>query len=401
MLVERIKLLLILVVILWAHSATAQKNKSQLEKEKKENLARINEAQKTLTATKNEKKASIGELNAINRQIDVRSMLIRSINKEINILSSEVNELSIITRSLSSDLEKLKTEYAEMIYNAYKANHGYDQITFLFSAKTFNQLFLRLKYLEQYADAREVQVEQIEKVKDALNEQKSTLISKQEEQKKLLTDKIKENKSLLTLKSKQNVLIQDLNKQEKELKRELAQRIKSIKQLDKLIADIVRKEIEKSNSGKTANTIALNAEGTKLSASFEDNKNKFLWPVPSGFISEKFGKHPHPVLKGITVENHGIDIQTQEDTNVKSIFDGKVTTTAFVPGMNSVVIIQHGDYYTLYAKLKTVNVKKGQIIKAQEDIGTVFTNGNGISELQFQVWKNNIKLDPQKWLSVK
>jgi len=401
MLVGRTRFFLMLIVVLWSYSATAQKSKAQLEKEKKENLARISEAQKTLATTKNEKKASIGELNAINRQIKVRKSLIGSINQEINIISTEVNELSIVTRSLESDLERLKAEYAEMIYNAYKANNGYDQITFLFSAKTFNQLFLRLKYLEQYASAREVQVEQIGKVKDALNGQKSTLLVKEKEQKSLLNDKIKENESLLSLKSKQNVLIQDLNKQEKSLKRELAQRTKSIKQLDKLIADIVRKEIEKSNAGKTAEAIALKEAGTKLSASFEDNKNKFPWPVSSGFIAEKFGKHPHPVLKGISVENQGVDIQTQEGTSVKSIFDGKVATTAFVPGMNSVIIVQHGDYYTLYAKLKTVNVKKGQIIKAQEEIGTVFTDSNGISELQFQVWKNNVKLDPEKWLATK
>lgn len=396
--VERIRFILILAAVLCSYLAIAQKSKSQLEKEKKENMARINEAQKTLTATKNEKKASIGQLNAINRQIKARTSLIESINQEISLIGQEVDELGIITRSLESDLERLKKEYAEMIYNAYKANHGYDQITFLFSAKTFNQLFLRLKYLEQYASAREIQVDQIEKVKDALNGQKKSLISKQKEQQGLLTDKIKENKNLLGLKSEQNKLIQDLSKQEKELKRELAQHKKSIEQLDKLLADIVRKEIEKSNSDKSAKTIALNEAGTKLSASFEDNKNKFPWPVSSGFISEKFGKHPHPVLKSITVENQGIDIQTQENTNVKSIFDGKVATTAFVPGMNSVVIVQHGDYYTLYAKLKTVNVKKGQLIKAQEEIGTVFTEPNGISELQFQVWKNNVKLDPEKWL---
>ena len=98
------------------------------------------------------------------------------------------------------------------------------------------------------------------------------------------------------------------------------------------------------------------------------------------------------------VENQGVDIQTQKDAEVKSVFEGKVATTAFVPGMNSVVIIQHGDYYTLYAKLKTVNVKKGQIVRADQSVGSVFTDGAGISELQFQVWKNSTKLDPEKWL---
>ncbi|MGL1887305.1 MAG: peptidoglycan DD-metalloendopeptidase family protein [Reichenbachiella sp.] len=399
--VRHISLILVATLLLVFTNVEAQKSKTQLEKEKKENLAKINEAQKTLNATKSEKKSSLGQLKAINRQIDIRQSLINSINKEIKIIGVDVSELTMITTSLESDLEKLKQEYAEMIYNSYKANHGYNKITFLFSAKTFNQLYLRLKYLEQYADARKVQVEQIGKVRDALNDQKSTLITKKEEQSTLLEDKIKENKNLLSLKSKQNKLVQDLSKREKELKREMAERKKSVQKLDNLIANIVRKEIEKSNANKTSNTIALNEAGTKLSASFEGNKNKLPWPVSTGFVSEKFGKHPHPVLKSIMVENQGIDIQTQKDATVNVIFDGEVATTAFVPGMNSVVIVKHGDYYTLYAKLKTVNVKKGQKLLAKQNIGTVFTDGDDISELQFQVWKNNVKLDPEKWLNTK
>lgn len=383
------------------HVAVGQKSKSQLEKEKKENLLKITEAEKILTETESERKATIGQLTALNRQIEVRQALISSINQEIGLLDGEISDLSIVTDALQSDLEHLKKEYADMVYNAYKANSGYGQLMFLFSAESFNQLFRRLKYLEQYADARKVQVDQIEKVRDALNLQRGDLIGKKEEQSKLLKSKIKENESLLSLKKKQSKLIQELSKREKELRRELAERREAINKLDNLIAEIVRKEIEASNEGKAADVIALSEEGAKLSALFESKKNKLGWPVENGFVSEKFGRHPHPVLKNIMVENQGVDIQTQKDAPVKAVFEGKVATTAFVPGMNSVVIIQHGDYYTLYAKLKTVDVKKGQIVRANQSVGSVFTNADGISELQFQVWKNNVKLDPEKWLSLK
>ena len=384
--------------VLIAYSGLAQKNKSQLEKEKKENLQRISEAQSILKETQTEKKATLGQLKALNQQIKVRGDLIRAINDEINLLDGEISDLSIVTSALQSDLENLKQEYAQMVYNAYKANQGYDRLTFLFSSETFNQLFRRLKYLEQYTDARQTQVEQIEIVRDALNEQRGELVVKKDEQDKLLKSKIKENESLLALQKEQNSLVQELSQREKELRKELADRRESIKKLDNLIAEIVRKEIEESNKGKASDAIALSAEGAKLSSMFEGKKNKLPWPVSTGFVSEKFGRHPHPVLKNIMVENQGVDIQTQKDAEVKSVFEGKVATTAFVPGMNSVVIIQHGDYYTLYAKLKTVNVKKGQIVRADQSVGSVFTDGAGISELQFQVWKNSTKLDPEKWL---
>ena len=387
--------------ILGSFPGQAQKSKSQLEKEKKENLKRISEAQSILSETQTEKKATLGQLTALNQQIKVRGDLIKAINDEISLLNGEISDLSIVTDALQSDLENLKEEYAEMVYNAYKANQGNDRITFLFSSETFNQLFRRLKYLEQYADARQTQVEQIEIVRDALNEQKGELVVKKSEQDKLLKSKIKENEDLIDLQKKQRTLVQKLGQREKELMKELAERKEAIKKLDNLIAEIVRKEIEESNKGKEADVIALSVEGAKLSSMFEETKNKLPWPVETGFVSERFGRHPHPVLKNIMVENQGVDIQTQKEAQVRSVFEGKVATTAFVPGMNSVVIIQHGDYYTLYAKLKTVDVKKGQIVQANQSIGSVFTDTEGISELQFQVWKNNVKLDPEKWLTSK
>jgi len=388
----------IIFLLINASDVLAQKNKKQLEKEKKENLKKIIEAQKILSETAIEHKASVGQLRAINRQIKIRTSLIKSITEEIELMNGEISDLSIVVNSLQSDLVKLKEEYALMIYGAYKANRGFNKLTFLFSAKTFNQLFLRLKYLEQYAEARQTQVENIEEVAVIFDLQKSDLEVKKTEQNRLLDSKVKENKNLLSLKTKQNKVVTQLGKREKELKKELAKRKEAIFKLDKLIADIVKKEIEKTSKGTSKDKISLTAEAAKLSSSFEGNKNKLPWPVESGFIASKFGKHPHPVLKNITIENQGIDIQTRKNESVKSVFNGKVATVAFVPGMNSVVIVQHGDYYTLYAKLKSVDVKKGQEIKSRDKIGEVFTDKDGISEIQFQVWKNNVKLNPERWI---
>ncbi len=393
--------LLFITTSLCALQGIAQKSKSQIEKEKKESLARISEAQKTLKETESKKKASVGQLQALNKQIEIRRSLISSITQEINLIGREINDLSIVVKALRADIEHLKDEYRQMIYDAYKAKQGYSKLTFLFSAETFNQLFLRLKYLEQYAKAREVQVGQIEKVRDVLNQQRGVLVVKKEEQDGLLKSKIKENENLLSLKSKQKKVVQELSKREKELKAEVAETKKAVARLDNLLSKIIKAEIEKSNPGKNANSINLTAEMARISTLFEGKRNRLPWPVQSGFVSEKFGKHPHPVLKNIWVENQGVGIQTQKNAQVKAVFEGKVATTAFVPGMNRVVIVQHGDYYTLYAKLKSVNVKKGQILHANESVGEVFTNSDGISELQFQVWKNNIKMDPEKWLANK
>ncbi|WP_421875201.1 murein hydrolase activator EnvC family protein [Marinoscillum sp.] len=391
---------LFLWAVLLLTSATTllgQKTKSQLEQEKRENLSKIAEAEKILNDTESERKATVGQLRALNQQISAREGLISSLNQEIKLLDGEITDLNIIVTALQSDLRQLKAEYAAMIYNSYKANQGYSQLTFLFSASTFNQLFMRLKYLEQYSDARKIQAEQIEEVSKELDGQRNEVQIKRAEQQTLLDQQLAENKKLVNLKNRQSNLVQELTKKEKELKQELAERKQALDRLDKLIAEIVRKELERS---KTLSTKAL-ADEEELTANFEQMKSKLSWPVESGFVSSKFGKQPHPVLKGITVDNRGVEIQTGKDATIKSVHQGKVITVAFAPGMNNVVMVQHGEYFTLYARLKEVHVKKGSIVGKDDLIGTVYTDNSGVSEVHFEVWKNYAKLDPEKWLSPK
>lgn len=384
-----------LLLLCSAGPAFSQKSKTQLEKEKQDNLKRIEEANEILQQTESQKKTTLGQLSALTRQIEAREMLISSINEQISLLGADISEINSVIRALDADLKALKQEYAAMIYAASKSRHGLDRLTFLFSAQTFSQFMRRLSYLSQYAEARRTQAEQIRRVSGALAGQRKEYEVKQAEQQTLLASQVAENKNLLALKAKQDAVIRDLSSREKQLKNELAQRKQAIQKLDNLIAELIREEMERERA--TRNPVAAPA----ISANFEGNKTKLPWPVSSGFVSSRFGRHPHPVLKGVEVDNQGIDIQTNQNEVVKTVFDGTVATVAFVPGMNSVVIIKHGDYYTLYARLKKVDVKKGQEVKIGDVVGEVFTDADGISEIQFQVWKNNQKLDPEKWLMTK
>lgn len=385
---------LCLVLAGWAFG---QKNKTQLEQEKRENLKRIAEAEKILTDTERERKVTLGQLQAINQQISAREGLINSLNEEIGLLDGEIQTLSIVVNALQADLKHLKEEYARMIYAGYKTSRGYGTLTFLFSAKTFNQLFMRLKYLEQYAEARKNQAQQIEEVSRELADQRNKVEIKRTEQRTLLNQQMAENRKLTQLKNKQAEVAQELSKKEKELRAELNERKQAVERLDNLIAEIVRKELERSKSMSSAAV----ASSESVTTSFESNKNKLDWPVASGFISSKFGKQSHPVMKGIVVDNPGVDIQTNENTEVRCVHEGVVTAVAYVEGMNNVVIMKHGDYFTMYARLKSVSVKKGSKVGKNEPIGQVFTDRNGVSEVHFEVWKNYTKLNPEQWLSPK
>ena len=254
-------------------------------------------------------------------------------------------------------------------------------------------MFRRFNYIFQYSKFRKNQINEIEKVSLELSNQEKRLMEVNRKQNSLLKEEVSENNKLQKLKGRQKRIISDLNKKQRGLRKEINDRKIALEKLDKLIRDIIRREKESLLLSEDDNIDLL-----KLTEGFESNIGKLLWPVKSGFISNRFGEHPHPVIKTVKVKNDGIDIQTSKSSRVFAVFSGKVSTVAFIPGMNNVIIVNHGDYYTLYAKLKNLKVEKGDIIKGGQIIAELVTNSDGITQLQFQIWKNNIKLNPEKWI---
>jgi septal ring factor EnvC (AmiA/AmiB activator) len=379
--------------LILSFSAFAQKSKSQLQKEKAQNMDKIKETEKILNETAAKKKNSLGELNAVNQRIQEQENLINSIKGEVRLLDSEIGENNDIIDALERDLKKLKKEYAAMLFAAQKASNNTTRLTFLFSAESFDQLIMRMQYMEQYSEARKLQADQIVKVQEALGGQVKEIEVRRTEKNKLLTDEEKENDNLTALKKKQNTVVKSLQKEEKKLKKDLEETKKAIASLDRLIEDIIREERERAARASSKS----NEHDVALSSSFEQNKNKFPWPA-SGFVSQKFGRQPHPALKGIIIHNNGVNIQTREDEKVKCIFDGEVSRVAFIQTMGNTVIIKHGEYLTVYAGLKEVFVRTGQKVSTNQEIGKVFSNSDGVSELRFQIFKNSTPVDPQTWL---
>ena len=392
------------ITLTFPFDAQAQKSKSQLQKEKQQNLEKIKETEKILTETGEQKKNSIGELVALNQRILQQESLIKSIQGEVSLLDYDISENNQIIDALERDLEKLKEEYSSMLFSAQKASGKVDKLTFLFSARSFDQLMMRLKYMEQYGKARQDQAVAIEKVQSILKEQVRITEVKRGEKNNLLKDELKENMQLTGLKQKKRTLVRSLEKQEKQLRKDLEATRRAVAELDDLIAKIIKEELERAarearereRENKKNNREVADA-AVALSASFEDNRNKFPWPV-SGFVSQKFGRQQHPVLKGIVIQNDGVNIQTKQGEDVRSVFNGEVSAVAFTPGIGSTVIIKHGEYFTVYTGLKEISVKKGQRITTNQEIGKVLSNSEGISELRFQIRKNFDALDPQEWL---
>jgi septal ring factor EnvC (AmiA/AmiB activator) len=121
--------------------------------------------------------------------------------------------------------------------------------------------------------------------------------------------------------------------------------------------------------------------------------------VERGLITGKFGKHPHPVVKGVVVDNPHIEISTEQGAVVRASFEGEVSSVVPIPGANVMVLIRHGNYFTVYSNLIGVKVKAGDVISLKQPLGTAFTDEEGKTMVQFGIWKDADIQDPGPWLA--
>ncbi len=418
----------------------------------------MSEIRAVLKKTTSAKEVTVAQLKALNQQIKAQTEQIELLNEDLNLTTTEISELRRAGEKLTTDLNKLKKEYAEMIARADRRRQQINPLGFLFAADNFNQLIARYRYLKQYSTARQGQVRQIQQVQTMIQDKQQTSEKKRRQQKNTIGAKLSESKKLESLKGEQDKVVKQLSQKESQLQEELTESRRSVARLESMITRIIAREAreraarEKAERERIARAEAarraaerkraeeaaarakptedrpiakaepepereaprkvepaepsdrtrrdnnLNDAESALASSFAASRKRLPWPVQRGFVSDRFGVHKHPVL-GINISNPGIDIQTNSGEAVRAVYEGVVMNVEYVMGSNNVVAIQHGDYFTIYAKLRSVSVRVGQRVKARETIGVVATDAKGVSELQFQVWKEFAKMNPETWLA--
>lgn len=384
------------IILLFIFSTTglvAQSERETLEAQKKALLEKIQQNQVILDQTEEKRISSLGRLRALNNQISSRSRLINAINNEVSLLDERISEDQEFIASLESDLQAMKAEYAKMVYATQKTSAGFNQLTFLFAANTFNELFMRFKYMEQYAKARKKQGEQIELVQASLSLQIEEVEEQIEEKQSLLNEELQESTKLQSLRSRQRSLVKELEQEESRIRAELNRQKASEKELTDRIDSIIEAERRAALAGS--------ADMSELTTAFEETKGRLRWPVEEGFISSKYGRHKHPTLKRVTLDNKGIDIQTSKDADVKSVFNGKVVGVMSIQGQGITVLIQHGEFFTAYSKLKAVIVQKGDTIVEGQRLGQVLTGADNVSEVKFRINAKSGTVNPEYWLQSK
>jgi len=390
----------------------------KIKKAKLENI--IKQTSSQLNETKKNKQGYLNQISILNKQISARQELISSINLQLNDIDLESIKTRDTILSLAKSLESLKKEYSRIVYQAFKSKNEQSTLMFIFSSKSFNQAYLRIKYMQQYSIFRQQQASKIIGVTRTLSTKLSYLESQKREKMGLLKNKESEKLILFSEKEEQNFNINQLSQKEKMLLKTLRNNEEAVQSLQNAIERIIAEELKRVTETKRKNyasskitttslktekksteyVYSLTSEEINLSTSFEKNKGRLPWPVDKGTITDYFGEQPHAELKGIMIKNNGVNIETSQGANAKVIFDGVVTGIISIPSLNNVVIIRHGDFLSVYSNLKNVTISKGDKVKTLQSLGTIQTDPTtNKTKIHFEIWKGKVLLNPIGWIS--
>lgn len=397
-------------------------SKKELEAKRKKLIRDIEVTGKLLKKTTKTKESTYDRYVALQSQIERRARLIETIEQEISNAEQGIERNSTVIASLTGDIKKMQDEYGRTIRSAFRRKTLSNPLLYILSAESLNQAFRRWLFLRKYDKFRRKQADAIAFTRDMLARKVSALEETRREKENLLIS-LRSQKTLLTVEmANKNDLLKTLSQDESRLKSDLQRKQSAHEALNRAIEKVIQEEVRKqveearrarpaapakpntSTAGTNNNAAQQQASAPEivednLSMAFRQKRGQLPWPVEDGFVSKSFGRQKHPTLKNIEITNNGIDIRTEESAEVRSIFDGKVAGVQFIPGHDYTVIIQHGNYYTVYSNLGETNIAKGDQVKARQFIGRVSNNAiTGSSELHFELWNQKERMNPALWI---
>lgn len=369
--------------------------KKRLQEERRYYNQLLNEAK--------QKKVSILEqVETLDQKVNVSQELIRVTNQQANLLNRQINTNIRKIGRLKNDLEALKTDYAQMIRKSYQDKNQQNRLLFLLSADSFWQAYKRLQYMQQYANYRKKQGEQILEKTRALTELNKDLVSQRKVKEELLQENRAQKKQLALEMQSQKALLTSVRKNETEYTAQIEQRRKEERRIDREIERLIRSAIasnNKASGSSNRSAFTLTPEAKALAANFSSNKGKLSWPVEKGIKAQGFGIYADKLYPGIKHQNNGVTIATDKGEKARAVFNGEVIEIMTMKTGQKGIYIRHGDYISMYFNLSTIYVKKGDKVTAKEELGEVYTNRlNGATKLKFYLYQNTKKLNPEEWI---
>jgi len=430
--------------LVWGQESQQEK----LEQRKAQIQQEIRENQQLLQSVKKKEKTAVKVIVIQERKIALKEKLIRTTEKQAKLLKNDMYINQVQINRLKKELVILKEDYAKMIVKSYKSRSEESRAMFLLSSENFLQAYKRAQYMKQYTSFRKIQGEEIrDKSKELLIYNRKLEIQKTAKQ-KLIQEKEKERLSLEEERKEQQKLVNSIKKDKNKIATDIKKKQQESRAIDKQIDRLIRQAIVEANRkaaaeraktkaaavaiakekkaakdaangikpsktpdkepeeevvsrGTVSSTkIDLTPEAQIVSDNFRANKGRLPFPVERGFISLGFGNQPHPVYRSLVVHNSGVEITTDQGANARAVFDGVVSSIKNITPVNKVVTILHGDYFTVYHNLSSVNVNVGEKVNRKQSIGKVRTNGDtGKTIIKFLILQNTTYINPATWLS--
>ena len=394
-------LLILLTFLLLIPLYSSAQSRQELENQRVQLQKEIKEINSLLFKSQKKEKTLLSDLSDLNNRIGVRTRLINTINEETKQLSKEIAENEKEVRLLTKSLDGLKKDYAKMVVQSYKSKTKNSRLMFLLSSENFLQAYKRLEYIKQYADYQARQGEEIKIETIKLENLNDFLVETKIEKELLLAENQKEKDSINREKASREGMVKSVKKKEKKYIAEINKKQREEKEIDRKVEKLIAEAIASSRKERNvkASGFALTPEAKELEKDFISNKGKLPSPVERGVVVRRYGIQSHPTLKGITIESNGIFYATEKNSKARVIFDGNVLAIQVLPGKKKAVLVQHGNYISVYKNLDNVTVQKGDKVSTKQKIGTIHTDKTtGKTILAFVIFKEIQRQNPEEWV---
>ena len=370
-----------------SQSVDAQKEKkARLEKE----IAIID---KQLAKVSSQSSSKLTELELVRKKIENRKELLREADALVRHYDDRIYKAQRQINMLQSRVDTLSDHYSRLVRSAYKNRDTRLWYMYILSSDNISQAFRRFGYFRNLSSQINEDARKLKQAQEELQKEKEAMRGLKSEAESVRQARAAELEKLKQEEAGVDSVVRQLNKDKKKYQAQLASKKKEVEALNKQLAKAVASAM-KGKSGKADKT---DPEAVRLSAEFAKNKGKLPWPA-AGPVVDHFGERYHPVYKNLKLPpKNGIEIALDPNTEVKSVFDGVVKQIIVQPGYNICVIVQHGNYFSFYCRLKSTSVKAGDKVRTGQTIGIVDTM-NSQTRLHLEVWQGSKPQNPLSWL---
>ena len=354
-------------------------SKARLEKE-------IEILDRQLADNADRSRDALSRLTLIRKKVSNRKALVAESDRQIRLYSDEIYSAQRKINRLQAREDTLTEYYARLVKSAYRNRDARIWYMYILASEDLGQAFRRFSYFRELSSEMKAQAREIRALRAEQEAEKARLQDLKSAAEKVRVRRQADLKSLQQEENQSSMVVTQLKRNRTRYQKELNAKKKQVDALNREIRRLVE-EAMKSASGNKGETAAIDYH---LAEEFSANKGKLPWPA-EGPVIDHFGQHYHPVFTRLKLPfNNGMTIAL-------AVFDGVVKQIVVMPGYNQCVLVQHGNYFSFYCKLKTTSVKAGDKVKTGQTIGEVDTI-NGETQLHFQIWKDQTPQNPEQWL---